>query len=159
MVFPTFGILDLSAQNGFTIAILLLSHPSLSFSSSSSSISTRAVAVDFDLRRGHTRPCLTIHKPARHQRRAHVMINYNPKPKTSSTGATNPRPPRGHKTKPGERAESSRLWIQTGIQVRRERVRELEMGERKTMEEARSARCPKEQIQRGHADVAERRTG
>ena len=31
--------------------------------------------------------------------------------------------------------------------------------DRKTMEEARSARCPKEQIQRGHADVAERRTG
>ena len=31
--------------------------------------------------------------------------------------------------------------------------------DRKTMEEARSARCPKEQIQRGHADVAERRAG
>ena len=42
-----------------------------------------------------------------------------------------------------------------GIQVRRRGVR----ADRKTMEEARSARCPKEQIQRGHADVAERRAG
>ena len=38
-------------------------------------------------------------------------------------------------------------------------VRDLVREDRKAMEEARSARCPKEQIQRGHADVAERRTG
>ena len=47
------------------------------------------------------------------------------------------------------------LDSKNGIQVRRGGVR----ADRKTMEEARSARCPKEQIQRGHADVAERRAG
>ena len=34
----------------------------------------------------------------------------------------------------------------TGIQVRRGWVRDLVLGDRKTMEEARSERCPKEQI-------------
>ena len=49
--------------------------------------------------------------------------------------------------------------VRTGVLARRASVRDLEREERKTMEEARSARCPKEQIQRGHADVAERRAG
>ena len=64
----------------------------------------------------------------------------------------NPKPLRG----PGERAGATRLWIpqKTGS-----RYVGSVRGDRKTMEEARSARCPKEQIQRGHADVAERRTG
>ena len=38
-------------------------------------------------------------------------------------------------------------------------ARDLVREDKKTTEEARSARCPKEQIQRGHADVAERCTG
>ena len=64
----------------------------------------------------------------------------------------NPKPLRG----PGERAEATRLWIPQKMGSRYVGgVRE----DRKTMEEARSARCPKEQIQRGHADVAERRAG
>jgi len=49
--------------------------------------------------------------------------------------------------------------VRTGVLARRASVRDLVREDRKTMEEARSARCPKEQIQRGHADVAERRTG
>ena len=49
--------------------------------------------------------------------------------------------------------------VRTGVLASRASVRDLVRGDRKTMEEARSARCPKEQIQRGHADVAERRAG
>ena len=49
--------------------------------------------------------------------------------------------------------------VRIGVLARRASVRDLVREDRKTMEEARSARCPKEQIQRGHADVAERRTG
>ena len=49
--------------------------------------------------------------------------------------------------------------VRIGVLAHRESDRGLVGEDRKTMEEARSARCPKEQIQRGHADVAERRTG
>ena len=55
----------------------------------------------------------------------------------------------------------ARSWtsVRTGVLAQRTSDRDLVGEDRKTMEEARSARCPKEQIQRGHADVAERRTG
>ena len=49
--------------------------------------------------------------------------------------------------------------VRTGVLARRVSVRDLVREDRKAMEEARSARCPKEQIQRGHADVAARRAG
>ena len=49
--------------------------------------------------------------------------------------------------------------VRTGVLASRASVRDLVREDRKAMEEARSARCPKEQIQRGHADAAERRTG
>ena len=76
---------------------------------------------------------------------------------------------RGVKTKPKPKSSEGarraggvvQSWtsVRTGVLARRASVRDLVREDRKTMEEARSARCPKEQIQRGHADVAERRAG
>ena len=83
-------------------------------------------------------------------------VDYTPKPKTSSTGAKQPSQ-RGARRAGG--VVQSWISVRTGVLASRASVRDLVREDRKTMEEARSARCPIEQIQRGHAGVAKRRAG